>query len=119
MDAVIVPLGMMYGAEAGVGQFLVNNLIPSTLGNAIGMSTSFSPSCSQSLLSVWLHLLDLLSRLHLIRKSYVSFAGGCMVGYIETLLFSWDQGTGNTNQMHNHTDYKKRVLPQVRFRTQV
>mmetsp|Transcript_16093 Transcript_16093/g.39163 ORF Transcript_16093/g.39163 Transcript_16093/m.39163 type:complete len:422 (+) Transcript_16093:140-1405(+) len=73
-NLVIVPLGMMYGADIGIGQFLANNLIPAAIGNAIG---------------------------------------GCMIGYIETLLFSWDQGAGNTNQMHNHTDYKKRQLPQI------
>lgn len=33
--------------------------------------------------------------------------GGVMIGYIETLLFSWDQGLGNTNQTHNHTDQHK------------
>uniref|UniRef100_A0A7S0WA65 Formate/nitrite transporter n=1 Tax=Hemiselmis tepida TaxID=464990 RepID=A0A7S0WA65_9CRYP len=39
--------------------------------------------------------------------------GGCMIGYIETLLFSWDQGLGNTNQEHNHTDARKRAKSRI------
>mmetsp|Transcript_2273 Transcript_2273/g.2360 ORF Transcript_2273/g.2360 Transcript_2273/m.2360 type:complete len:311 (-) Transcript_2273:237-1169(-) len=31
-----IPLGMMYGADVSVGQFLWNNLIPVTLGNIFG-----------------------------------------------------------------------------------
>jgi len=31
-----IPLGMMYGADVSVGQFLWNNLIPVTLGNMLG-----------------------------------------------------------------------------------
>lgn len=32
----IIPLGMMRGAEITVGQFLIKNLIPVTLGNIVG-----------------------------------------------------------------------------------
>jgi len=39
--------------------------------------------------------------------------GGCMIAYIETLLFSWDQGLGNTNQSHNHTDARKRAKNKI------
>lgn len=31
-----IPLGMMYGADVSVGDFVMNNLIPATLGNIIG-----------------------------------------------------------------------------------
>uniref|UniRef100_A0A7S0MCY6 Formate/nitrite transporter n=1 Tax=Cryptomonas curvata TaxID=233186 RepID=A0A7S0MCY6_9CRYP len=31
-----------------------------------------------------------------------NFVGGAAVGLSELLLFSWDQGHGNTNQLHNH-----------------
>jgi len=31
-----VPLGIFYGAPVTWGQFLLNNLLPSTLGNIIG-----------------------------------------------------------------------------------
>ena len=31
-----------------------------------------------------------------------NFIGGAAVGLSEMLLFSWDQGHGNTNQLHNH-----------------
>jgi hypothetical protein len=31
-----------------------------------------------------------------------NFVGGAAVGLSEMLLFSWDQGHGNTNQLHNH-----------------
>ena len=69
-NLVIFPLGIMYGADADIGEFIFNNLIPAILGNAVG---------------------------------------GCLIGYIETLLFSWDFGLGNTNQAHNHTDQRKRA----------
>ena len=41
--------------------------------------------------------------------------GGCLIGYIETLLFSWDQGLGNTNQAHNHTDAQKLAFMQMQI----
>lgn len=31
-----IPLGMMYGADVSVGSFVVDNLIPATLGNIVG-----------------------------------------------------------------------------------
>jgi formate/nitrite transporter FocA (FNT family) len=34
--AVIVPLGCMYGANVNIGSFIINNLLPAAVGNAIG-----------------------------------------------------------------------------------
>jgi hypothetical protein len=43
-----------------------------------------------------------------------NFIGGAAVGLSELLLFSWDQGQGNTNQIHNHahdaSDARARAL---------
>ena len=43
-----------------------------------------------------------------------NFVGGAAVGLAEMLLFSWDQGQSNTNQLHNHahdaSDARARAL---------
>jgi len=36
----LIPLGMMRGAQVTIPQFLLKNLIPVTLGNIVGVSTS-------------------------------------------------------------------------------
>lgn len=45
-----IPLGMMEGADVGVGQFVTANLIPATLGNIVGGAVFVGS------INTWLHL---------------------------------------------------------------
>lgn len=71
-NMVVVPLGIAYGAQVNIGSWLLTNIIPAAIGNAIG--------------------------------------GGLIIGGVETLLFNWDKGEGNTNEVQHTHSVEKSML---------
>ena len=71
----------------------IGSLVPLFLGAMYGAEVDLWRA-------TWVNLLPALAG---------NFVGGAAAGMAELLLFSWDKGLGNTNQLHNHAQDERQA----------